>query len=115
MFLRVAAALAALGLASACNTLTPATASESHCSRVLKALIGNARYSQEEVQERERIDGAERLRAVTVIYVEGGDTRRLMTCLYPPGEPNRAVGISYRGERLSPQRVAEVNAAVARR
>ena len=115
MLSRSVLALAALGFAAGCNTLTPATTAESHCSRVLKALIGNARYSEDEVQERDRIDGAERLRAVTIVYVEGGDTRRLMTCLYAPGEPNRAVGISYRGERLSPQRVGDINAAVARR
>jgi hypothetical protein len=113
--------LAALSGCETVRDLNPiATRSpyESHCRRALDALVAGdtdkQRPSIEDMGQRERIEGDRSFIAVTIVYVQG-DSRRLMSCLYAPGVPGNAAGISYRGEGLSRARVDQVNAAVARR
>ena len=100
------------------NPLSTRTPYESHCRRALDALIAGDTDKQrpriDDLSQRERLDGERTFVAVTIVYVQG-DSRRLMTCLYPPGTPNAAAGISYRGEGLNRARVDQINAAVAQR
>jgi hypothetical protein len=100
------------------NPLARGSEYQAHCRRALDTLVaGDAekeRISIEDIGERERTESRRPTQAVTIVYRQG-DSRRLMTCFYDPGNPREAFAISYRGEPLAAGRLAQVNAGPARR
>ncbi len=110
--------LSACETARSVNPFAGSSTFQSHCRRALDALAATDADKQsirvEDVSQRERLDLARPAQAVTIVYVQG-DSRRLMTCLYEPDNPQSATGISYRSETIARARLDQVNAAVAKR
>ncbi len=116
-----ALALVALGACETARSVNPfagSSAFQSHCRRALETLAATdpdkSRVSVEDVSQRERLELARPAQAVTIVYTQG-DSRRLMTCVYEPDNPQNAASISYRSETITRARLDQVNAAVARR
>jgi hypothetical protein len=99
------------------NPLARASEFQTHCRRALDTLVAGdpekERISIEDIGERERTESRRPTQAVTIVYRQG-DSRRLMTCFYEPGDPRQAFAISYRGEPLPAARLSQVNAAPKR-
>jgi hypothetical protein len=116
--LAIAGAAFVLGGCETARDLNPIAATppeERHCRAALVALAtpDGGRPRIEDASQGTREENQQILRAVTIVYVQG-EARRLITCLYQSGDPRRAVAISYRGERLTAERLAAANAAAAR-
>jgi hypothetical protein len=116
--LALAGAALALGGCETARDLNPLSATppeERHCRAAIIALAtpDGGRPRIEDASQGTREENQQLLRAVTIVYVQG-EARRLATCLYASGDPRRAVAISYRGERLTAERLAAANAAAQR-
>lgn len=108
--------LAGCETARSVNPLASTPPEERHCRAVLTALAtpDGGRPSIDDVSQSTREENQRILRSVTIVYVQG-ESRRLMTCLYDErSQTGDAVAVSYRGERLSAQRLAAANAAARR-
>ena len=122
----IAAALAIFALAGCeagetvrkINPFAKSSPYQEQCRRALAFLVAAesemVRHSVENIDERERVDGARTVQAVTIVYIQQ-DVRRLFTCLYDPARTTAATAISYRGQPLPAARLDQVNAGAAQR